>query len=91
MIEVVNVEHKTVLEGETRIAIDTDDGLYIVIVEWVDMRRDRPYTEANITRVQRVKKGESKWYENGEWENIPNWDAIEEKVWEVFEQVFEQS
>jgi len=86
MMEVVNVEHKTVLEGETRIAIDTDDGLYIVIVEWVDMRRDRPYTEANITRVQRVRKGESKWYENGEWENIPNWDAIEEKVWEVFEQ-----
>ena len=32
MMEVVNVEHKTVLEGETRIAIDTDDGLYIVIV-----------------------------------------------------------
>jgi len=86
MMEVVNVEHKTVLEGETRITIDTDDGLYIVIVEWVDMRRDRPYTEANITRVQRVREGESKWYENGEWENIPNWDAIEEKVWEAFEQ-----
>ena len=28
MIEVVNVEHKTVLEGKTRVTIDTDDELY---------------------------------------------------------------
>ena len=38
------------------------------------------------TKSETVTYGESKWYENGEWENIPNWDAIEEKVWEVFEQ-----
>ena len=86
MIEVVNVEHETVLEGETHITIDTDDALYIVIVEWVEFPDEMQYKEVNITRVQKVMKGESRWYENGEWENIPNWDAIEEKVWEVFEQ-----
>ena len=86
MIEVVNVEHKTVLEGETHMTIDTDDALYIVIIEWVEFPDEMRYKEVNITRVQKVMKGESKWYENGEWENIPNWDAIEEKVWEVFEQ-----
>jgi len=86
MIEVEDIHHSVVLQGETHITIDTDDALYIVIVEWIKFPGEMRYEEANITRVQRVRKGESKWYENGEWENIPNWDAIEEKVWEVFEQ-----
>jgi len=85
MIEVVNVEHESVVEGETHITIDTDDALYTVIVEWVEFPDEMRYEEANITRVQRIGKDESRWYVNGEWENIPNWDAIEEKVWEAFE------
>lgn len=85
MIEVESVHSSAVLYGETRILLTTDDADYLVIVEWTKLPDEYKYDEAYISRVKEIKDSREKWYENGEWESIPNWAEIEEKVWKAFD------
>lgn len=80
-----------VIQGDTWVEVTVINNKeekvdYNIDIAWTKFPEKYRLEEAYVARVQEIKQGSDKWYEEDKWWDIPGWEEIENAAMKKFEE-----